>query len=587
MNENRKTLEALQKAGLISEVQAAVLESACETEWRPPAEVVRRQSGIEEDRLAAWAAEYVGVPYLSSLSGFAAPEEYFQKVPPEYARQVGAVAHRITEDKIEVVVALGPDMHAVVAELSVLFERPVAFMIAPRREIEAAVDRSVRQQPEYLEYAAGELPEDEFAESAARIERVTDFAELMRKTPVVKLVSLLVAQAVRSGASDIHFQPTGDRLRVRFRTDGILHDVLDLPRSSQDAILSRVKVLGKMDIAERRSPQDGRASFRYADREIDVRMSVIPTDEGERAVLRLLDKEQKLLKLEEVGLSDRNLTEFERLIKMSHGMILVTGPTGSGKTTTLYAALMKINSPEENIITIEDPVEYKVPGISQIQVLPRKNVTFGSMLRSVVRQDPDINMIGEIRDEETASIAVQSSLTGHLVFSTLHTNDSAGAIARLLDLGVEPFLLSSSLLAVLAQRLVRRVCPACGRPDAVSAADLALLNLGVEQGRHANLRRGAGCDQCLATGYRGRLGIFELLLVDDAVRPLINRRASASEIREAGMRNGLTLLRADGAGKALAGLTTVEEVLRVTQRDDETTASVTEISQPPSAAAQS
>ena len=383
-------------------------------------------------------------------------------------------------------------MHAVIAELSVLFERPVTFMLAPRREIEAVVDRSVRQRPEYLEYAAGELPEDEFAESAARIERVTDFAELMRKTPVVKLVSLLVAQAVRSGSSDIHFQPTGDRLRVRFRTDGILHDVLDLPRSSQDAILSRVKVLGKMDIAERRSPQDGRASFRYADREIDVRMSVIPTDEGERAVLRLLDKEQKLLKLEEVGLSDRNLTEFERLINMSHGMILVTGPTGSGKTTTLYAALMKINSPEQNIITIEDPVEYKVPGISQIQVLPRKNVTFGSMLRSVVRQDPDIIMIGEIRDEETASIAVQSSLTGHLVFSTLHTNDSAGAIARLLDLGVEPFLISSALLAVLAQRLVQAGLPGVRPPGrAVSAADLALLNLGVEQGRRASLRRGA------------------------------------------------------------------------------------------------
>jgi general secretion pathway protein E len=575
MSENRKTLDALQKAGLISETQATLLESACETEWRPPAEVIRRQSGIEEDRLSAWAAEHIGVPYLASLSGLTAPEEFFQKVPPEYARQVGAVAYRITEEEMEVVAALGPDMHAVIAEFSALFGRPVSFMLAPRREIEAAVDRSVREQPEYLEYAAGELPEDEFAESAARIERVTDFAELMRKTPVVKLVSLLVAQAVRSGASDIHFQPTGDHLRVRFRTDGILHDVLDLPRSSQDAILSRVKVLGKMDIAERRSPQDGRASFRYADREIDVRMSVIPTDEGERAVLRLLDKEQKLLQLEEVGLSDRNLTEFERLIRMSHGMILVTGPTGSGKTTTLYAALMKINSSEDNIITIEDPVEYKLPGISQIQVLPRKNVTFGSMLRSVVRQDPDIIMIGEIRDEETASMAVQSSLTGHLVFSTLHTNDSAGAIARLLDLGVEPFLISSSLLAVLAQRLVRRVCAACGRPDSVSAADLAMLNLGAEEGRRANLRRGAGCDQCMGTGYRGRLGVFELLLVDDAIRPLINRRASSSEIREAGMRGGLTLLRADGAAKALAGLTTVEEVLRATQQEDETQSSKT------------
>ena len=323
-----------------------------------------------------------------------------------------------------------------------------------------------------------------------------------------------------------------------------------------------------MDIAERRAAQDGRASFRYADREIDVRISVIPTHEGERAVLRLLDKEERLLQLGQLGLTDANRTQFDRLIRFTHGMLLATGPTGSGKTTTLHAALMQINSPGCNIITIEDPVEYKIPGISQVQVQAKKNVTFGSMLRSVVRQDPDIIMIGEIRDAETAAIAVQSALTGHLVFSTLHTNDSCGAIARLLDLGVEPFLISSALLGVLAQRLTRRVCPNCAAPDPVEVGTLAILGITPEDAQRGKLSKGRGCDRCLGTGYRGRLGLFELLVIGDTLRPLISRRAASSEIREAALSRGLKLLRDDGAAKALAGETTVDEVLRVTQRDE-------------------
>ncbi len=555
--------------GLLPAEDGAALAEGARREWIPAAEAARRLSGLPEETTTAAAAEALGIPFAASLEGVIAPEEFFAKAPPEYARQAGVVACEMEAERMRAAAALGPDLAALMAELPTLFGRRVDWTLAPRAEIERAVDRSVRQRPEYLEHAAGELgSEEEFGEAPAQIERVTDFAELMRKTPVVKMVSLLVAQAVRTGSSDIHFQPAGDRLRVRYRTDGILHDVLDLPRSAQDAILSRVKVLGKMDIAERRAPQDGRATFRYADREIDVRMSVVPTDEGERAVLRLFDKEAKLLRLEEVGLDRRNLAEFDRLINFSHGMILATGPTGSGKTTTLYAALMRINSPEMNILTIEDPVEYKLPGISQIQVLAKKNVTFGSMLRSVVRQDPDIIMIGEIRDEETAGIAVQSALTGHLVLSTLHTNDSAGAIARLLDLEVEPFLISSALLAVLAQRLVRRVCPDCAAPDRVTAADLAMLGLPSDAGATGGLRKGQGCERCLRTGYRGRQGIFELLVMDEAVRPLVNRRASSVEIREEAVKRGLTLLRADGAAKALAGVTTVEEVLRVTQRED-------------------
>ena len=559
-------LEAIRRRGLLSEEGASQLRERMADDWRPAADLLLHGSSIAEEELLPALAEYLGVQFTESLSHVVAPEAFFDRVPLEYARRAGIVATSLSDDRLEVAVAFGADLPALVSELTQLFGRELVCRLALRRQIEDALDRSVRQRPEYLENAAGELEQGEFAESMAQVERVTDFGELMRKAPVIKLVSLLIAQAVRTGSTDIHFQPMGEFLRVRFRTDGILHDALDLPRSSQDAIISRIKVLGKMDIAERRAPQDGRASFRYADREIDVRMSVIPASGGERAVLRLLDKHGKLLALEQLGLDQQNLAAFEPLIHYPHGMILVTGPTGSGKTTTLYAALNKIDSAQLNVITVEDPVEYKLPGVSQIQVLPSKNVTFGSMLRSIVRQDPDIIMIGEIRDAQTASAAVQSALTGHLMFSTLHTNDAPGAITRLLDLGVEPFLISSVLLAVLGQRLVRRVCPFCAVADEVSPSQLRLLGITERQAAGARFRKGTGCDNCFGTGYRGRIGIFELLPVNDRTRQLINRRASSAEIRRIALEEGMRTLRADGALKAMAGVTTVEEALRVTQR---------------------
>ena len=558
---------AMQEQGLLSEEKAGELRACLDDDWRPAAEVILRQAEVPEEKLLPCVADYVGMPHVSSLSELVVPEAFFERIPPEHARALGLAARSLTDDRLEVAVAFGPDLSGLMEDVAHLFGRPTTCVLAPRREIESAVDRSVRHRPEYLENAADALGQDELTESAAEIERVTDFGELMRRTPVVKLVSLLIAQAVRTGSTDIHFQPLGGRLLVRFRADGILHDVLELPRSAQDAVLSRIKVLGKMDIAERRAPQDGRASFRYADREIDVRMSVVPTSEGERAALRLFDKHAKLLDLKDLGLDESNLARFDELIVSSHGMVLVTGPTGSGKTTTLYAALGQINSPEHNIITIEDPVEYKLPGISQIQVIEKKNVTFASMLRSVLRQDPDIIMIGEIRDAETAAIAVQSALTGHLVFSTLHTNDSAGAVARLLDLKAEPFLISSALLGVLAQRLVRRVCPACGAAADPSQTDLESLGITPELAATATFRKGPGCDECLGTGYRGRLGIFELLVMDERLRERVRDRAASTDIRDEGLRRGLTLLRADGAAKAMAGITTVDEVLRVTQRE--------------------
>jgi len=560
-------LETAVTVGAIGPEQVVAVSAAAASAWDAPAQVVLQACGGEEAAVEV-AAKHLGLELAGDLDGVEVPQAFFEKVAPGYARRMGVAATAVSESRVELVAASGVDLAAVLAEMSCVFGREIRCRIATRQAVEGAIDRSVRERPEYLADAAGELGDAAAGgDEAPPLEHVTDFGELMRRTPVVKMVSLLIAQAVRTGSSDIHFQPLGDRLRIRFRVDGMLHDVIDLPRSAQDAVLSRVKVLGKMDIAERRAPQDGRASFKYADRDIDVRISVVPTTEGERVVLRLFDKQTKLLALDQLGLGARNLAGFDQLIRNSSGMILVTGPTGSGKNTTLYAALTRINSPDMNIITIEDPVEYKLSGISQIQVLAKKNVTFGSMLRSVLRQDPDILMIGEIRDAETAAIAVQSALTGHLVFSTLHTNDSAGAIARLLDLDVEPFLISSGLLGVLAQRLVRRVCKKCALPSTLSEGEQGLLGVSSDHDMSKVLGRGAGCENCLGAGYLGRIGIFELLTVTDAVRDLINRRASSSQIREAALRDALVTLRLDGTGKVLAGVTTAEEVLRVTQGD--------------------
>ena len=350
------------------------------------------------------------------------------------------------------------------------------------------------------------------------------------------------------------------------RIDGVLFDSFTIPKHLQDEVLSRVKVLGRMNIAEKRLPQDGRATVQVGDRLIDLRIASMPTSHGERIVIRLLDKSARLYTLNELGMDDRTLVRFHELIHLEHGMILVTGPTGSGKSTTLYAALREINAKDCNILTLEDPIEYQLEGISQTQINVKKGMTFASGLRSILRQDPDIIMLGEIRDEETAVMAIQSALTGHLVFSTLHTNDAASAVTRLLDLGIEPFLVASSVIAVLAQRLVRLNCPACSAPYYPTPDELRRLELSSDQIASARFMRGVGCDECRRTGYRGRLGIFELLTVNDAVRSQVQARANATEIRDASIQYGMHLLREDGHAKVLKGRTTLGEVLRVTVR---------------------
>jgi general secretion pathway protein E len=396
-------------------------------------------------------------------------------------------------------------------------------------------------------------------------EDVNHLRDLASEAPVIRLVNLLISRAVEQRASDIHIEPFENELKVRYRIDGVLHDVETPARRLQAAIVSRIKIMAKLNIAERRLPQDGRIKLRLMGREIDLRVSTLPTLYGESVLLRILDRSSIVVHLGSLGFPEDTLGHFERLITKPYGMVLVTGPTGSGKTTTLYGALDKINSPDKKIITIEDPVEYQLFGVNQIHVKPQIGLTFANGLRSIVRQDPDVIMVGEIRDAETAEIAIQAALTGHLVFSTLHTNDAAGAVSRLLEMGVEDYLLASSLLGVLAQRLVRRVCEKCRQPAELTTE--VLHEIGGESGEHVQVFDGQGCEECARTGYRGRSGIFELLQVTDAIRQLILKRSSADIIRDAAIRQGMRTLREDGWQKVRAGMTTVAEVVRVTQEE--------------------
>lgn len=441
-----------------------------------------------------------------------------------------------------------------------------------------AINRAYGQSGTAKEVMEGLAGED-LSSVATEFESPKDLMELTEEAPIIRLLNALLQQAVKENASDIHIEPYERELEVRLRVDGMLHRVLSPPKIIQEALVSRVKIMANLDIAEKRLPQDGRIRLLVAGRDIDIRVSIVPTYMGERIVLRLLDRKQGLKGLWEMGFDEKDVGRLEALLTRTNGIILVTGPTGSGKTTTLYAALNRIHTEDKNIITVEDPVEYQLKGIGQIQVNPRIGLTFASGLRSILRQDPDVIMVGEIRDVETAEIAIQASLTGHLVLSTLHTNDAASAIARLLDMGIEPFLIASSLVAVLAQRLVRTICPHCKEAYEPSEAEKQYFRINnpqkTESENNSALRtshsiilyRGKGCDKCRGTGYAGRTGIFEILYVDSACRQLITERRDAQAIKERAASSGMKTLFSDGLNKVLKGETTLEDVLRVIQKD--------------------
>jgi len=388
---------------------------------------------------------------------------------------------------------------------------------------------------------------------------------IVEEPVVIKLVNLIIMKAVQERASDIHIEPEEEVLKTRFRVDGMLHESSSPPKYLQSAVISRIKIMANLDIAERRKPQDGRFSLKAEGRGIDVRVSCMPTIYGENVVLRLLDASSALLGLDQLGFSKAILNEYNKLITRAYGIILVTGPTGSGKTTTLYASLDKINTREKNIVTIEDPVEYKLPGIRQIQVDTNVGLTFANGLRSILRQDPDIIMVGEIRDLETAEIAIQAALTGHLVYSTLHTNDATSAVTRMIDMGVEPFLVSSSIVGILAQRLVRKICEGC--KEKYEPTEEMLKDIGLSKKQSVAFYRGKGCPKCMNTGYKGRISIYELMLPDDKIRNAIVAKSQADEIRKLARSTGMITLMEDGVEKVKAGITTVEEVLRVTREE--------------------
>jgi general secretion pathway protein E len=442
--------------------------------------------------------------------------------------------------------------------------RRIAVQVGTEEEIREAIEKGYGESASSMERLIEQVGEegDELSSGDEKVERLIGAAS---EAPIIRLVNFVIARAIERGASDIHIEPFEKSLKVRYRIDGILVDAEAPPRRLQTAIISRIKIMARINIAESRLPQDGRVKLRIGGEEIDFRVSTVPTLYGESVVIRILDQSAVPLNLSTQGFSPGILARFRQMVNAPHGMVLVTGPTGSGKTTTLYGALQEIRSAERKVITIEDPVEYQVPGVNQIQVKPQIGLTFSSGLRSIVRQDPDVILVGEIRDRETAEIAIHSALTGHMVLSTLHTNDAAGAITRLLEMGVEEYLLPSSLSGVLAQRLVRTICPECSAPRELSQAfrEEILREAGfVPEG---DLRAGTGCAACGETGYKGRMGIFELLCIDEPVKDLILGRADSGAIRARAVAGGMSLLREDGWDKVRRGLTTIEEVLRVTR----------------------
>jgi general secretion pathway protein E len=484
------------------------------------------------------------------------------KIPYAFAKANGVVVTSLNDEQAEVAVRKDARPGAI-AELRRTLGVPLHTRRIDAGEFDELVNASYNGADGGAAALADDLSQDlDLARLLQEIPRVEDLLESRDDAPVIRLINALFTQALRDGASDIHIEPFESRSLVRLRIDGTLRDLIELARALHAAIVSRIKIMAQLDIAEKRLPQDGRITLRVAGKPVDVRVSTIPTGHGERVVLRLLDKQAGRLDLTRLGMDDTTLAHMDRLISEPHGIVLITGPTGSGKTTTLYAALGRLNATALNIMTVEDPIEYDLDGIAQTQVNIRIDMSFARALRTILRQDPDVVMIGEIRDLETAQIAVQASLTGHLVFATLHTNDAVSAVTRLVDMGVEPFLLASGLIGVGAQRLVRRLCLECRKPLIVDSAQLRALGFTPTDG---TFYAPQGCPACDSTGYRGRTGIYELITLDDDLRRLIHDRASEQDLRAHALSHGMRSLRDDGLRLAAAGVISLEEAVRVTR----------------------
>lgn len=515
--------------------------------------VLVQQGYITENGLLRVLHQKLGIP-LVDLSATMPEKEAVRLVPMTLAERHGLIPIRKNGHKL-LVAMVDPTNFFAIDDLRMVSQCEIEPALAPEVDIQRAIDQFYGVA-DLVEKSVSQLKKEEYA-FASEIETSED-------APVINIVNSLISQAVKTGASDIHMEPQEKGLRIRFRVDGVLREMTSFPKHTQNAIVSRVKIMSSLDIAEKRLPQDGRVQIQEEGRAVDIRVSSLPTIYGEKIVMRILDQKATILDVEALGFSPANLNKFRRMAKNTYGIILVTGPTGSGKTTTLYSTLTELNSPTQNVITIEDPVEYRLTGINQVQVNNKAGMTFANGLRSILRQDPNIIMVGEIRDKETAEIAIRAALTGHLVLSTLHTNDAAGAVTRLVDMGIEPFLVASSVLGCVAQRLVRQICPECKAPYVPFPGSPECLMLPENTEACALIYKGAGCVHCGNTGYRGRIAVHEVMPMSEAIRDLVVARASSTEIAKQAVAEGMKTIQQDGIQKVCDGLTTLSELLRVT-----------------------
>lgn len=549
----RKRLgDLLIETGLITQKQ---LDTALETQKKNKnrlGKVLSDLNYVSEEAMIEVLEFQLGVPHVD-LSNMCIIPTIAALIPVALAERHQIIPIKKDGKKITLAMVDPTNFYAI-DDVRMVSSCDVEPVIATEKDVLRAIRESYGVK-DLVNKAVNKLRTDEVS--------LSDTMQTADDAPIISLVNSLISQGIKDVASDIHIEPQEKTLRVRFRIDGMLREIGSFPRDIHPAIIARIKIISEMDIAEKRIPQDGRIKVREAGRDVDVRVSTLPTIMGEKVVMRLLDQKAVILDINKLGFSSKNQAIYHNLYSQSYGMILVTGPTGSGKTTTLYSTLLAVNSPAKNIITLEDPVEYRLPGINQVQVNPKTGLTFASGLRSVLRQDPNVVLVGEIRDGETADIAIRASLTGHVVFSTLHTNDAAGTITRLLDMDVEPFLVASSVLGVIAQRLVRVLCADCKEKYQPTAESIERVFLGVAPDKPLTLYRSTGCSRCNNQGYRGRMAIHEVLTITPQIRAAINRKASSEEISSIAIQQGMDTMRQDGIQKALAGLTDIREVMRV------------------------
>jgi len=555
--------------GISEDVVIAAEDSAIKHGEVLKESLIRQKIVTEELILKAVESQY-NIPFSKRLNVNRASSDFTNIIPIHFLKKyyivpLVAISEELEAQDQEPVIALNDPacLQAVDDLVSLLKIKNYKLILSTKGEILSTINNFYDKKTDSAQKIVDGMEDDDSIIN--EIKQTSDLLDDTSDAPIIKLVNHMISQSVKAKASDIHIEPGQNTLKIRYRIDGILYDLLEPPKWIQASLITRIKVMADMDIAEKRLPQDGRIEVRIGNKDIDIRISTIPTTLGERIVLRLLDKSNSLLTLSEFGIARKRLELIRKLSSLPNGIILMTGPTGSGKTTTLYAMLSEINTPDINIITVEDPVEYKLEGINQIQVNPKIGLTFAKSLRSIVRQDPDVILIGEIRDNETSSIAVQSALTGHLVLSTLHTNDSASAITRLVDIGIEPFLITSAVRAVIAQRLIRVLCNDCKEQYTPDAMALKSIGLAEDDTGPKKIFQAKGCSKCFNTGYRGRMPIFEILVLDSSHKSLILKTSDSTKIRNFAVEHNMTTLLQDGVEKIFDGITTIEEILRVTQ----------------------